>query len=379
MKFLKFLIIFIIVISGIFVSGCTDNQDVSSIFSALPEVQQFLDDNPNARMNVVYWSSSEIETIVLELEKQFDKPVTPVAMYKATVTDGNVEVIAWIDASTRTVLFTSTSYIGAPVQNDVVGSSVVDIVDDVIDTPVIVPQPETVPQVALRLVERDDVLDVIHQGGDTLDLNNVAITVYYKGSFSYDVYSPVCISNLDFVSGDVLTITPTGIRHNVRGVTSDVSLKHLDARPTSTSVEIVDILTGQFLAVLEVDTVGDVIETPVIVPQPKTAPQLSLRLIEVDDGLEILHQGGDTLDLNNVCITVYQRGFPCYEVYKPVDVNSNMFSPGQQLTITLYGIRYDGLLLKSGMSVIPSDDISTYTFVEIVDMSTGMFLADLSV
>ena len=253
MKNLRIVIILIITISGILISGCTDTQDVSSIFSALPEVQQFLDANPNASMNVVYWSLSEIETIIPELEELFGKSVTPVAMYKATVTDGDVEVIAWIDAKTRMVLFTSTSYVGLPVQNDVIESSVIDIVDDVIDTPPVVPQLKTVPQVALRLVERDGVLDIFHQGGDTLNLNNVAITVYYKGSMSYDIFSPVCISDLNFISGDVLTITPTGIRHNVRGITSDVSLKHLNKQSLVTSVEIVDISTGQFLGVMELN------------------------------------------------------------------------------------------------------------------------------
>lgn len=250
-KILRNIMILMIVISGILISGCADTQDVSSIFSALPEVQQFLDANPNASMNVVYWSLSEIETILPELEKLFGKSVTPVAMYKATVTDGDVEVIAWIDAKARVVLFTSTSYVGLPVQNDVIESSVVDIVDDVIDIPPVVPQLKTAPQVALRLVERDGVLDIIHQGGDTLNLKNVAITAYYKGSLSYDIFSPVCISDLNFISGDVLTITPTGIRHNVRGITSDVSLKHLTDRSVSTSVEIIDISTGQFLGVME--------------------------------------------------------------------------------------------------------------------------------
>lgn len=244
MEVLKFFIIVFIVSSGMFVSGCTDNQDVSSIFSALPEVQQFLDDNPTASVNIVYWSLDEVDKISSELEEQFGKSVTPVAMYKATVTDGDVEVIAWIDAKTRVVLFTSTSYIGVPVQNDAV--------DDVIETSVITSQPKTAPQLSLRLTEADGELNIIHQGGDALDLNNVKITAYYKGSLSYDIYEPVCISSRDFVPGDVLAITPNGAKHNVIGITSDVSLKHLDVRSSSTSVEIVDMSTGLFLADLSV-------------------------------------------------------------------------------------------------------------------------------
>ena len=243
MKMLKCLMIIMVVISGLFVSGCTDTQDVSSVFNALPEVQQFLDDNPTANVNVVYWSSSEIETIIPELEEQFDKSVTPTAMYKAIVTDDDIEVVAWIDASTHVVLFTSTSYIGV---------LEVDVLDDAIKSPVTVPQLKTTPQLSLRLVEVDDGLEIFHQGGDSFNLSDMKITVYYKGSASYDVYEPVDIYGNMFLPGERLTITPIGVRHGRVFMTSDVSLKHLNTHSSSTSVEIVDMSTGIFLADLSV-------------------------------------------------------------------------------------------------------------------------------
>ena len=252
MKFSRYLIIIMVVIPGILVSGCTDTQDVSSVFNALPEVQQFLEDNPTANVNVVYWSSSEIEEISPELEEQFGKSVTPTSMYKATVTDGDIEVIAWLDAETHTVLFTSTSYIGEPIQNEVVEGSDVETVNDVIESPVDISQPKTAPQLSLRLIEVDDGLEILHQGGDSFNLDEMKITVYYKGSLSYDVFEPVDIYGNIFLPGERLTITPLGVRHGRVFMTSDVSLKHLNTQSIFTSVEIVDMSTGMFLADLSV-------------------------------------------------------------------------------------------------------------------------------
>jgi hypothetical protein len=54
--------ILIIAIIGlaIIVSGCTGGKDVTSVVKALPEVQQFMHEHPNAKITVTYWSQDDV-------------------------------------------------------------------------------------------------------------------------------------------------------------------------------------------------------------------------------------------------------------------------------------------------------------------------------
>lgn len=90
------------------VSGCTSGQDVTPIVKAIPEVQQFLKEHPDAKITVTYWSKEDVAKFEQEISQQCDKPITPAAMYKATINEGDLKSIAWIDAATQTLICSTT-------------------------------------------------------------------------------------------------------------------------------------------------------------------------------------------------------------------------------------------------------------------------------
>ncbi len=100
----------LVVMTGlaIIASGCTDGQDVTPIVKTLPEVQQFLKEHPNAKITVTYWSKEDVAKFEYEISQQCDKSITPAAMYKAVISEGDLKSIAWIDASTKMLICSAT-------------------------------------------------------------------------------------------------------------------------------------------------------------------------------------------------------------------------------------------------------------------------------
>jgi|GEM_PF-2153131 len=98
----------IVAVLAVLFSGCTGGQDVTPLVKALPEVQQFLKEHPNAKITVTYWSKEDVEKLADEIGKQCGKPITPAAMYKAVISEGELRSIAWIDAATRTLICSTT-------------------------------------------------------------------------------------------------------------------------------------------------------------------------------------------------------------------------------------------------------------------------------
>ncbi len=114
-KYNLYLVIEIISLA-IIASGCTGGQDVTSVVKALPEVQQFMNEHPNAQITVTYWSKEEVAQYAQEISQQCDKPITPVAMYKATISEGDLKIISWINAENQIVLCSTTTGSGMPSQ-----------------------------------------------------------------------------------------------------------------------------------------------------------------------------------------------------------------------------------------------------------------------
>ena len=100
----KSIISIIVILLGFVLSGCTGSQDVTPEIKALPEVQQFMKEHPNAKITVTYWSKEEVAKSIQEISQQCDKSITPVAMYKATVIEEDLRIVAWIDAEKRIVI-----------------------------------------------------------------------------------------------------------------------------------------------------------------------------------------------------------------------------------------------------------------------------------
>jgi hypothetical protein len=100
----KSIILIIVILLAIVFSGLTVSKDVTSSFKAIPEVQQFLSEHPTAKITTTYWSKEEVEKSANEISQQCDKTITPVAMYKATVSEGDLKLVSWINADTQIVL-----------------------------------------------------------------------------------------------------------------------------------------------------------------------------------------------------------------------------------------------------------------------------------
>ena len=105
---MKIKIVIIVVGIAIAFSGCTGNNDITSAVKALPEVQQILNEHPRAKITTTYWSKEDAEKSVDEISKQCDKTISPVAMYKATVSEGELKFISWINADTQIVICSVT-------------------------------------------------------------------------------------------------------------------------------------------------------------------------------------------------------------------------------------------------------------------------------
>ncbi|MDD5473760.1 MAG: hypothetical protein PHU34_06385 [Candidatus Methanoperedens sp.] len=123
---------------AISVSGCTGGQDVTPVFKALPEVQQFMKEHPNAKITVTYWSKEEVAQSSQEISQQCDKPITPVAMYKATVSEGDLKIVSWINAENQIVICSVTE--GQKTTTTVTTTPITTITPTPIVTPVIATQ-----------------------------------------------------------------------------------------------------------------------------------------------------------------------------------------------------------------------------------------------
>ncbi len=120
---------------AIIVSGCTGGQDVTPVFKALPEVQQFMKEHPNAKITVTYWSKEEVAQSSQEISQQCDKPITPTAMYKAIISEGDLKIVSWINAENQIVICSVTE--GQKTTTTVTTTPITTITPTPIVTPVI--------------------------------------------------------------------------------------------------------------------------------------------------------------------------------------------------------------------------------------------------
>ena len=101
------LIIGILVIL-VLISGCVRDilpiDDITPYVKQIPQIKEFLKQNPNTDIVVTYWSEDEIKPIINSISEKCGKEMTSVAMYKAIGVDYNNEIIAWVRASDKQVL-----------------------------------------------------------------------------------------------------------------------------------------------------------------------------------------------------------------------------------------------------------------------------------
>ena len=230
------LLIIIIGIALVF-SGCTESKDVTSAFKAIPEVQQFLTEHPTAKITMTYWSKEEVEKSSTEISQQCDKTITPVAMYKATVSEGDLKLISWINADTQIVMCSLTQ-------------SNKDLVKQ--PTPTIIQTPKRTPyktpSVQLRITANSTDLKLIHNGGDSLILKDEKITITNAvNDLPVDGITDMALSNITFQNAD----TP------VETLSAGASITHTwDAPPKGIlKIKLQDIPSGQVITQMQVTVV----------------------------------------------------------------------------------------------------------------------------
>ncbi|WP_292467767.1 hypothetical protein [Methanolobus sp.] len=104
---------------SVIVAGCVDNkdQDVTEVFTSLPEINKLLQDYPNAEITVTYWTKEEVAEASDEIAIQCDKNISPRALYKATFIEEDFKITSWIDAETQTVICTTRESINKPTES----------------------------------------------------------------------------------------------------------------------------------------------------------------------------------------------------------------------------------------------------------------------
>ena len=196
----KSIILIIVVGLAIVFSGCTESKDVTSAFKAIPEVQQFLSEHPTAKITMTYWSKEEVEKSSTEISQQCEKTITPVPMYKAIVSEGDLKIISWINADNQIVMCSVTQGNNGLVKQP---------------TPTIVQTPKRnpyaqAPQASIRANEcKNGILKLVHQGGADIILSDVRFTIE-QGKSSM-IYEPGSQTPDKFVAGDTLVFSPPSI------------------------------------------------------------------------------------------------------------------------------------------------------------------------
>jgi len=86
--------LFLVLLSFIFVSGCIS--DPTAIARALPEINNFLEENPNADITVVVWSGPDSEFKEVCGTTPGSEP-----LYYVNMIDGEDRVVAWIEIDSQ--------------------------------------------------------------------------------------------------------------------------------------------------------------------------------------------------------------------------------------------------------------------------------------
>ncbi|MDO8725058.1 MAG: hypothetical protein Q7J35_03200 [Candidatus Methanoperedens sp.] len=292
------LIVLLIVSIGLMaiVSGCTGGQDVTSVVKALPEVQQFMNEHPNAKITVTYWSKDDVTNSSQEISQQCDKPITPVAMYKATVNEGDLKIISWINAENQIVVCSITQGSG----NSQIPTS----------TPIQTQSAIKAPTASIVVSDNPDTqvpdLKISHKGGDTLKGGEWKVSLVVAGQ------PPLFkVSNGDFSVGDLMIATTT---------TCDFGNCPALSFLTSYDVKLVHIPSNALL----LDQVVGVRSSSYSAPTASIVASNNPDTVGVD--MKIQHKGGDILNGNEWKISIVAVGQP--PLYK---VSKSDFAYGGQI------------------------------------------------
>ncbi|VVB52499.1 Uncharacterised protein [uncultured archaeon] len=279
----KSIILIIVIMLAIVFSGCTGSKDVTSAFKAIPEVQQFLSEHPTAKITMTYWSKEDVEKSANEISQQCDKTITPVAMYKATVSEGDLKIISWINADSQIVMCSATQ------GNSI---SVKQPVPTTVQTQTINSQKKA-PSMQLRIQATDAAINLIHNGGDSLIMKDERITITDAVTdASVDGITGITLNSATFQNGGTIVDTLGAGSSIIHSWGAEAP-----AKGTILKIMLQDIPSGQVITQMQVTVI------PTINSQKK-APSVQLRINANVFGVTIIHNGGDSLIMKDERITI---------------------------------------------------------------------------
>ena len=87
-------------------SGCLDGQqEVTGVVETLPEVQEFLDDNPDASIDAVRWNSDYIDDNFDDIKETCQPAIdTEKDHYRVKVEDDSETIVTWLEAEEMEVM-----------------------------------------------------------------------------------------------------------------------------------------------------------------------------------------------------------------------------------------------------------------------------------
>ena len=104
----KGIFLFFSLICATLLSGCVSNSeggtDVTALASSLPQVKEFLDQYPNAKVSVALWDSASVEKNVASIRADCGEQFAVADYYKVSVTDPSFSLVVWLDKSGQNVM-----------------------------------------------------------------------------------------------------------------------------------------------------------------------------------------------------------------------------------------------------------------------------------
>lgn len=92
-----------ILVGTVFLSMCltSDNTDITAVVKLLPDVQQFLNEHPDAEIKAALWSTSSVDANIEGIRKDCGPQMESKGYWKAEVKEKNLNLIIWLDNETR--------------------------------------------------------------------------------------------------------------------------------------------------------------------------------------------------------------------------------------------------------------------------------------
>lgn len=93
-----------LLVFAIVLSGCVGNQDVTSFVKTLPEVQAFLEKNPDAEIKAVFLNKQTVTSMILDIRKDCGQQMQEVPYWYVTITKGKQEAKIYLDETGKQAL-----------------------------------------------------------------------------------------------------------------------------------------------------------------------------------------------------------------------------------------------------------------------------------